>query len=150
MSTSELDFIVLSECVVCLNGIDDSKMFETDKCEHQVCQDCLGEYFKNALKDDRYTSYIYIECPSSGCNENYVSFEVLQEIFSDEEREAWWNSAISSNAYISNKVVCPMEDCNAIFDADKESTKECNFTECYECHRGFCMTCQTAWHPGLF
>lgn len=41
-----------------------------------------------------------------------------------------------------------MEDCQAVFDVDFDHTKECAFTECHECHRGFCITCQTFWHPG--
>jgi hypothetical protein len=42
-----------------------------------------------------------------------------------------------------------MEDCGAVFDVDDEYTKCCTFTECIECHRGFCITCQSPWHPGM-
>ncbi|GAA5799692.1 hypothetical protein HPULCUR_005109 [Helicostylum pulchrum] len=146
---TENAWIVVSECIVCLNPTDENKMFETGKCDHLVCLDCLRRYFNNALKDDRYTSYIYIECPSDACKETFESFKVLHDIFSSKEAEDWWNSAISSKAYIANKITCPMENCKAIFDADTKLTKECKFTECYECHRGFCMTCQTAWHPDV-
>ncbi|KAI8890042.1 hypothetical protein K501DRAFT_237726 [Backusella circina FSU 941] len=53
-----------------------------------------------------------------------------------------------TKVYIVNKVTCPFENCKAIFDADTELTKQCTFTECYECHRGFCMACINKWHPG--
>lgn len=43
-----------------------------------------------------------------------------------------------------------MEDCSAVFDVDMDHTKQCAFTECHECHRGFCITCQTSWHPGNY
>lgn len=52
-----------------------------------------------------------------------------------------------SKSNIFDKVVCPMEGCEAVFDVDETFTKTCNFTECQECHRGFCLTCQTPWHP---
>jgi hypothetical protein len=41
-----------------------------------------------------------------------------------------------------------MKDCKALFDAEEKDIKQCVFTECYECHRGFCMACQENWHPG--
>lgn len=41
-----------------------------------------------------------------------------------------------------------MENCNGVFDVDEVLTRRCTFSECYECHRGFCLACQKAWHPG--
>lgn len=101
---TENAWTVLSECIVCLNPTEENKMFKAGKCGHLVCQDCLRRYFNDALKDDRYTSYIYIECPSAACKETFESFKVLHDIFSSKEAEDWWNSAISSKAYIANKV----------------------------------------------
>lgn len=43
-----------------------------------------------------------------------------------------------------------MQGCGAVFDADRALLNHCTFSECYECHKGFCMTCQTPWHTGKF
>lgn len=42
-----------------------------------------------------------------------------------------------------------MPGCVAIFDVDDSFTRQCAFAECYECHRGFCVACQSPWHPGI-
>lgn len=31
---------------------------------------------------------------------------------------------------------------------DETLTYQCTFTECALCHIGFCITCETPWHPG--
>lgn len=41
-----------------------------------------------------------------------------------------------------------MPDCKGIFDAKDEDIKQCIFTECMSCHKGFCMACQKNWHKG--
>ncbi|KAG2205271.1 hypothetical protein INT47_009536 [Mucor saturninus] len=138
------------ECIICLEKSYETDFCSagTDNCEHFICEDCVHQYFTNALNDNRYTSYDLIQCPSPGCKEYYVSDQVMDLYFSDTEAEKWWTSAIGSKAYIANKVSCPMENCHAVFDVDFDYTKQCTFAECHECHRGFCITCQTIWHPG--
>lgn len=41
-----------------------------------------------------------------------------------------------------------MPNCTGLFDAPDLYTRQCTFVECYECLRGFCVACQSPWHPG--
>lgn len=41
-----------------------------------------------------------------------------------------------------------MTGCHGVFDVDETLLKQCTFTECLECRRGFCIACQKPWHPG--
>ncbi|KAI8370302.1 hypothetical protein BD560DRAFT_370324, partial [Blakeslea trispora] len=50
----------------------------------------------------------------------------------------------------SSQINCPFPDCKAVFDTSTKSIRQCTFSECYECRRGFCIACQNHWHPGTF
>lgn len=93
-------------CIICFDKFYDTEFCSpgTNNCDHPICEDCVHQYFKNALNDIRYTSYDLIQCPSTGCKEYYVSDNVLEMYFSEADAEKWWNTAISSKAYIANKV----------------------------------------------
>lgn len=99
--------MVVAQCQICFNDLTENSInspyLGTGNCNHRVCQECLCGYFKHALKDDRYTSYDSIECPSSGCKEKYCCHEAVQNIFSATEVAEWWDTAIGSKAYIHNK-----------------------------------------------
>lgn len=93
-------------CIICFDKFYDTEFCSpgTNNCDHPICEDCVHQYFKKALNDIRYTSYDLIQCPSTGCDEYYVSDNVLEMYFSEADAEKWWNTAISSKAYIANKV----------------------------------------------
>ncbi|KAI9340962.1 hypothetical protein BD770DRAFT_414929 [Pilaira anomala] len=140
------------ECVICLETFLPTTTFpnsKTESCNHWTCQGCIRSYFNSVLKDTRYNaSYENVQCPESGCEKNFNTSEFLPTILSKKEINDWWCAALSKT-HIANKVTCPMDDCKAIFDANIKDVKQCTFTECYECHRGFCMACQEKWHPGV-
>lgn len=96
------------KCQICFDEIDqDDPNFPyltTGTCDHYVCPDCLRAYFKNALKDDRHTCYDLIECSKPACKQHYSSYKVLEHFFSAIEIADWWDDALSSKAYITNKV----------------------------------------------
>ncbi|CAO3635797.1 unnamed protein product [Mucor hiemalis] len=121
--------------------------FDTGECDHKTCQDCLREYFWGVLTDNTYKDYTEIQCPGTDCDKRYLSQDVIPVIFTIEEGTDWWASALSSRAYINNKVKCPHFGCTGVFDAEDDHTKQCTFAECYQCHKGLCITCQTVWHP---
>jgi hypothetical protein len=59
------------ECAICpthFKTVASGHLQNTGKCDHQVCLGCIHQYFNGTLKSLRYTSYDYIECPSSDCN----------------------------------------------------------------------------------
>lgn len=95
------------ECIICLSTFFDTDFSSpgTNNCDHPICEDCVHQYFTSALKDNRYSSYDLIQCPSPGCKEFYVSEEVMDLYFSGADAEKWWVNAISSKAYIANKVI---------------------------------------------
>lgn len=137
------------ECIICLSSFNTANepAFDTGECEHKSCQDCLRAYFWGALTDNSYKDYTYLACPGTDCDRKYLSQEVIPVIFTDDEGTDWWASALSSKAYIVNKVTCPHTGCTGVFDAEDDHTKQCTFAECYQCHKGLCITCQTVWHP---
>lgn len=161
------------ECIICLSSFNTANepAFDTGECEHKSCQDCLRAYFWGALTDNSYKDYTYLACPGTDCDKKYLSQEVIPVIFTDDEGTDWWASALSSKAYIVNKersliysellalvinhdlhkqVTCPHTGCTGVFDAEDDHTKQCTFAECYQCHKGLCITCQTVWHPGTY
>lgn len=162
------------ECIICLSDFNTANepAFDTGECEHKACQDCLRAYFWGALTDNNYKDYTYLQCPGTNCDKKYLSQEVIPVIFTSDEGTDWWASALSSKAYIVNKarrslvyselivlvinhtlhkqVTCPHTGCTGVFDAEDDHTKQCTFAECYQCHKGLCITCQTAWHPGKY
>lgn len=42
-----------------------------------------------------------------------------------------------------------MPGCTAVFDAHDTLTRQCRIVDCYQCNRGFCVACQSPWHPGI-
>lgn len=94
------------ECIICLNNFNIMKepAFDTGECDHKSCQDCLREYFWGVLTDNTYKDYTEIQCPGTNCNKRYLSQDVIPVIFTVEEGTDWWASALSSRAYINNKV----------------------------------------------
>ncbi|KAI8081250.1 hypothetical protein BDF21DRAFT_382677 [Thamnidium elegans] len=136
------------ECVICLGDYKSHIPHGTDNCDHKVCRECIRKYFRKTLRDDRYQSYEHIQCPSQSCSQYFLTDDPsLHRFFSKNETIKWWDSAIKK-AYITNKISCPMSGCRAIFEVDEKSLKQCTFTVCYECRRGFCSACQKSWHPG--
>ncbi|KAI8080943.1 hypothetical protein BDF21DRAFT_462615 [Thamnidium elegans] len=143
--------VVYYQCVICMDQITSGTYFSrnTGSCDHQACIGCTRSYFMNSLKDDRYNkSYESIECPAQNCQKKFITSKFLSSILSNQEADEWWRAALTKTL-IENKVRCPKENCKAIFDANIKDIKQCTFTECYECHRGFCMACQEKWHPGV-
>ncbi|KAI7902707.1 uncharacterized protein BX663DRAFT_454807 [Cokeromyces recurvatus] len=138
-----------SDCIICMVRFKTSNLYSTQHCDHITCRDCIRNYLFSILKKNRCTSYETIECPSPHCKYYFNTEEILDSCFTNDEIKNWWQEAILK-CYILNKIYCPFKECGAVFDADIQYTKTCTFTECYECHRGFCIACQTAWHPGIF
>lgn len=97
---------VVKECQICFGEVQPDYMvfLTSDSCDHLVCQPCLRAYFQAALKDDRHTTYNHIDCVVYECKGKYDSYEIVRNIFSASEVAAWWDAAISSRAYITNKV----------------------------------------------
>lgn len=91
------------ECIICLTEFKTNIPHGTEKCDHQVCRECVRKYFNGTLKDDRYSSYESIQCPSPGCTEYFVTDEALLYFFSKAEVKRWWNTAVTKS-YITNKV----------------------------------------------
>ncbi|KAI9273538.1 hypothetical protein EDC94DRAFT_595187 [Helicostylum pulchrum] len=135
------------ECVICLGDYKSNIPHGTENCNHKACRECVRKYFRSTLRDDRYQSYEHIQCPSHNCSQYFVANDSLRRFFSKNETIKWWDSAIKKTC-ITNKVTCPLSGCRAIFEVDEKNLKQCTFTVCYECRRGFCSACQKSWHPG--
>ncbi|KAI9485628.1 MAG: hypothetical protein EXX96DRAFT_625305 [Benjaminiella poitrasii] len=136
------------DCIICMVSFLTTTPFSTGKCDHVICHTCICDYLQSVLKDGRYTSYERIQCPSPYCTHSFHTSKILSSCLSPDEVNQWWDDAISKS-FIRNKVNCPFKNCGAIFDADIQYTRTCTFTECYECRRGFCIACQSSWHPGV-
>ncbi|KAI8080942.1 hypothetical protein BDF21DRAFT_462614 [Thamnidium elegans] len=137
-------------CIICLEKYNDSGKslsIKTIRCNHTVCPTCIRRYLNETLEKSTYRSTNPILCPNTTCKESFESTDnLLKKYFTDDEVVIWWSQAIIKT-FISNKIYCPMQGCGAVFDAEKALLVHCTFSECYECHKGFCMTCQTPWHP---
>lgn len=106
MSESIDDTKDQEECVICLSLFTETSEASpgTEECDHAMCAQCVRQYFTNALRENRYTSYELIQCPSPGCIEFYYSKEAIESFFTSDEAKKWWDSALTSKAYFANKV----------------------------------------------
>ncbi|KAG2212717.1 hypothetical protein INT47_000694 [Mucor saturninus] len=135
------------ECVICLGTFKINIPHGTDGCHHKLCRACIRHYFTDVLKNKHYETFDRVKCPTLGCKETFITDKVLINFYTKAEIKRWWSSAIT-NAYMDNKIQCPMPGCVAMFDVHDSLTRQCTPVECYECHRGFCVACQSPWHPG--
>ncbi|KAI8973945.1 hypothetical protein BDB01DRAFT_808183 [Pilobolus umbonatus] len=135
------------KCIICLVEYKHRISYGTTLCSHEICRDCLNQYIQSILTVDKYNQYETILCPAPLCPGHFDSNAIMAQVLSKAEAEEWWVNAITKQ-YITNRVLCPQVDCSGVFDADINDMKHCIFTECYECHRGFCLACQKSWHPG--
>ncbi|KAI8369107.1 hypothetical protein EDC96DRAFT_606992 [Choanephora cucurbitarum] len=138
---------IFLECIICINTFETYPLCQPTQCDHSVCQDCLRKYVDSILQNTSCTTLETIECASPGCPALFNTMDLLQTVLNETEVNDWWNQAIMKSC-ILNKIQCPFEDCKALFDASPELMKQCAFSECYECRRGFCVACQNHWHPG--
>lgn len=92
------------KCVVCLNSIklvgNRVADYQTLGCEHKLCKDC-DRYKKNNCNNSN--PYERIQCPQPDCPEYYHTCRIVNELFSAEECEDWWRTAILK-AHVSYKV----------------------------------------------
>ncbi|KAI9273207.1 hypothetical protein EDC94DRAFT_580182 [Helicostylum pulchrum] len=140
----------LYTCIICMEKYNDSGKslsVKTSRCNHSACPTCIRRYLNGTLEKPSYRSTNLIPCSNATCKESFESTDnLLKRVFSDKEVATWWTQAIIKT-FISNRIYCPVRGCGALFDADRALLNHCTFSECYECHKGFCMTCQTPWHP---
>lgn len=96
------------DCVICLTTFDWKRnlCYGTKSCIHKVCYTCLYTYLYQVVKNAiQYKSLDLIPCPGGDCQESFEAHQLLNEVFvSKKEIDKWWDLAISSRAYIKNKV----------------------------------------------
>eukprot|EP00898_Chlorokybus_atmophyticus_P000827 jgi/Chlat1/1745/Chrsp13S02171 len=108
-------------------------------CKHNICSMCVAEYIRIELDEHKYP----ITCAHPGCKWAFGLEDVNKVIRHDAKRLALVQR-LAVEAGMKNRVYCPHAQCEAVMDIPNPKSK----TDCFNCHRPFCATCQTAWHAG--
>ncbi|KAI9250598.1 hypothetical protein BY458DRAFT_524511 [Sporodiniella umbellata] len=134
------------ECIICLDTAY-TFIYPMQECSHLVCETCLVQYLEDLVGGNPQQQYETLACPQTDCRNRLDTSQVLNTVMASEQIMQWWEKA-SMIQFIKNKVTCPFTTCGVSYDIGEEFLKECSFTSCLLCHRGFCTACQKPWHPG--
>ncbi|KAI8376389.1 uncharacterized protein BYT42DRAFT_574421 [Radiomyces spectabilis] len=117
-------------------------------CLHLVCYECMRLYIETYGDDRREENSQVIPCPMYNCGVFMNTDETLERVYDNQQDRDRWKTMRIEKIFIKNPVYCPHPDCQAVHDLDpEEHLGRSRFGECMECHRGFCIACQTTWHP---
>ncbi|KAL2938233.1 hypothetical protein RDABS01_021682, partial [Bienertia sinuspersici] len=139
-------------CVICLEEVDQEKMFTIDGCMHKYCFSCMKQHVEVKLHNG-----VVPKCPHESCKyelsvnscENFLTPKLI-EIMKQQVREA--------SIPVAEKVYCPYLRCSALMSKAEVSdfTKKDNVVgriiaarKCLKCHGLFCINCRVPWHKSM-
>lgn len=139
-------------CVICLEEIDQDKMFTIDGCLHKYCFSCMKQHVEAKLHNGMIP-----KCPHENCKyelnvnscEKFLTPKLV-EIMKQRLREA--------SIPVAEKVYCPYPRCSALMSkgevsdfAKKENIHARMFgaRKCLKCHGLFCFNCRVPWHKSM-
>ncbi|RCH81127.1 hypothetical protein CU098_000529, partial [Rhizopus stolonifer] len=76
------------ECIVCLDKFKYDGTLHTPNCVHSSCRNCLRDYFKNLLEGPARVKYDTVPCPQTGCENQFITADTLNNIFNKKEIKA--------------------------------------------------------------
>lgn len=102
----------LFTCVICWDELHttQNKHYHTDKCNHNICGDCISTYLNSLLTSIQYKNRNkklseHITCPSDGCQETFQASDIVKRAFEDtKDAEKWWRTVLLRTSMSGNKV----------------------------------------------
>ncbi|KAF2301664.1 hypothetical protein GH714_028547 [Hevea brasiliensis] len=122
---------------------DSDQMFETERCVHSYCSDCISKHVATKIHD----SVTIITCPGLNCKA-VLELDTCRAKLSKGVIDRWEESLCEELISASQRFYCPFKDCSAMLVADNEG-EAIREAECPFCHRLFCARCYVPWHSGV-
>lgn len=136
---------ILYDCQLCHTfSISPSLNFTNNNCPHTICKHCIAKHINSKLE----INAIEITCPSPDCKAVLDSVS-CRSIVDDQPYLRWLDRLCYAAIAERKKCYCPYVNCLALI-VDECCSLESYPTKsnCPECKRWFCFSCQTAWHEG--
>lgn len=135
----------IKQCNICLEDLpiefnkSSNKNLNYSKCDHTVCKDCLSNYFKHEITENK----IPIKCPGERC-EILVEPSFVMNEFKENEKllNKYLYFTLQKNDQIS---WCPTPDCLYGFMWEIDDPK----FSCPKCNKSYCLKCKCEYHHGI-
>ncbi|KAJ9189833.1 hypothetical protein P3X46_001085 [Hevea brasiliensis] len=128
---------------ICAEMKHSDQMFETERCVHSYCSDCISKHVAAKIHD----SVTIITCPGLNCKA-VLELDTCRAKLSKGVIDRWEESLCEELISASQRFYCPFKDCSAMLVADNEG-EAIREAECPFCHRLFCARCYVPWHSGV-
>lgn len=136
----------LKECTICY---DDQEMKRLERCGHECCLSCLGDYLKHQV--DKFTTVPVVRCFTRNCKQS-ISLKDMTNILSLTCPEVL--SKYQDRLFLAS--LTRMEDfqwCTKCeyggLTPSTASSSTCRDVQCTSCSHVFCAECREEGHPEM-
>lgn len=133
--------IVLPNCLICMEVINEKDLQPLDNCGHMFHDECIGRHFEIKINESSFP----ISCPVENCRREVTMFDL--KIRLNSELIAKFEDFTFNQYVVSHKaalITCPSPNCKYVFLFNQETSFQCPL-----CEVNYCLRCMTEYHNGL-
>nr|XP_043623162.1 E3 ubiquitin-protein ligase lubel-like [Erigeron canadensis] len=144
--------ILLEQCTICFEYVDNGQMLSVNKCLHRYCFSCMRKHVEAKLLQGKLP-----ECPYEKCKSE-LEIESCKKFLTSELYDIMSLRIKEASIPPEQKVYCPFSTCSHLMSktevqqytaTSSTATQGNGMIKCVKCNRLFCINCKVPWHDNI-